>query len=108
MELKTLEEYNKIFQEAIGRVVYRERKARTGKFTTFCYENDIPKTTMNSLENGKNDPRLINSCRIMNCMGVNGVLFMELVAKELPENFWEEWRLAESEKDRKNQDSSNG
>lgn len=104
--MKTVEEYNKIFQEAIAKVMYRERNLRVDKITVFCYENGIPSTTMNSIENAKNDSGMTYICRIMNCMGIDGMHFMMLVNKELPENFWEEWRNAEFEKDKKAQEEA--
>jgi len=105
--MKTVEEYNKIFQEAIARVMYRERIARVDKFTVFCYENSIPPTTMNSIENAKNDSGMTCIFRIMNCFGVDGLHFIELLNKELPDNFWYEWRNAEFEKDRRKNQAYN-
>lgn len=90
-----LEDYNEIFKKAVSRIVQRERRLRTEKFTIFCYENSIPKTTLNSIELGKNDSSMTNLCRTMNCMDVEGIQFMEMINEELPENFWSEWRLAE-------------
>ena len=46
--------YDKIMQKAIGQVIYKERKRRNLKFTIFCYENDISKTTLYMIEQGKN------------------------------------------------------
>lgn len=90
-----LYDYNEIFKQAIARVIQRERKLRTDKFTIFCYENSIPKTTLNSIELGKNDSSMTTIFRIMNCMYIEGREFMDLVNEELPDNFWAEWRLAE-------------
>ena len=91
-----LEDYNEIFKKAVSRIVQRERRLRTEKFTIFCYENSIPKRTLNSIELGKNDSSMTNLFRIMNCMDVEGKEFIDMLYEELPENFWEEWRLAEA------------
>lgn len=99
--MKTLEECKKILQEAMGRVLRNERIRRGIPFTTFCYENDIAPTTLNSIELGKNNMGFASMLKICNDMKLNSVKAMELLESELPEGFWYEFHLAESAKEKK-------
>ena len=74
--------YDKIMQKAIGQVIYKERKRRNLKFTIFCYENDISKTTLYMIEQGKN--------RIVQALGLSFEEFGRLLKEELPEGFGEQ------------------
>ena len=70
--------YDKIMQKAIGQVIYKERKRRNLKFTIFCYENDISKTT------------LYNLFRIVQALGLSFEEFGRLLKEELPDGFGEQ------------------
>ena len=63
--------YDKIMQKAIGQVIYKERKRRNLKFTIFCYENDISKTTLYMIEQGKNRTYSTNLFRIVQALGLS-------------------------------------
>lgn len=76
-----------IFLEAVGKVISRERKRRKYKFTIFCYENDIPKTTLYMIERGLSKSYALNIFRIVSALGLTYEEFGALVDKELPEGF---------------------
>ncbi len=98
--MRTLEECMTILQEAMGRVLRNERIRREIAFTTFCYENGIAPTTMNSIELGKNNTGFATVLKIGNDMRLSSVKLMELLEEELPEGFWYELYNAESEKEK--------
>ena len=88
-----MQEYNKIIQKAIGQVLYKVRKSKKLKFTIFCYENDIPKTTLYMIEKGKNKAYATSLCKIISALGLSFEEFGALLDKELPENFSSESNL---------------
>ena len=82
-----MQDTEKILQEAIGRVVKNVRKQKGLKFTIFCYENDISKTTLHMIENGKNKPYVTNLCKIIEALDLTYAEFGKLLDKELPEDY---------------------
>ena len=83
-----MQDRNKILQEAIGRVIKKVRKQKNFKFTIFCYENDISKTTLYMIEKGKNKPYVTNLCEIIESLGISYEKFGALLDKELPPEYW--------------------
>ena len=84
-----MQEKNKILQQAIGRVIAKVRKQKNLKFTIFCYENDITKTTLYMIENGKNKPYVTNLFEIVKALGLSFEEFGALLDKELPKTYWD-------------------
>ena len=84
-----MQDKDKILQEAIGRVIYKIRKQKKLKFTIFCYENDISKTTLYMIEKGKCSPYATTLYEIIRCLGVSFEEFGKLLDKELPKNYWD-------------------
>ena len=80
---------NKILQEAIGRVITKIRKQKNLKFTIFCYENDISKTTLYMIEKGKNKPYVTSLCEIIEALEISYEEFGALLDKELPPTYWD-------------------
>ena len=83
-----MQDRNKILQEAIGRVIQKVRKQKNFKFTIFCYENDISKTTLYMIEKGKNKPYVTSLCEIIESLGISYEEFGALLDKELPPEYW--------------------
>ena len=79
---------NEILQEAIGRAIKKVRKQKNFKFTIFCYENDISKTTLYMIEKGKNKPYVTSLCEIIKALGISFEEFGALLDKELPKEYW--------------------
>ena len=84
-----MQDRDKILQEAIGRVIYKIRKQKNLKFTIFCYENDISKTTLYMIEKGKNKPYVTNLFEIIKALGLSFEEFGTLLDKELPSSYWD-------------------
>lgn len=84
-----MQDKEKIFLEAIGRVVKKVRKEKEIKFTIFCYENDISKTTLHMIENGKNKPVVTSLSKIIEALGLTYSEFGVLLDKELPKEYYE-------------------
>ena len=81
-------QYNdEIILKAIGTVISKERKRRNLKFTIFCYENDISKTTLYMIEKGKIKPYVTNLLKIINALGLSFEEFGRLLDKELPDDY---------------------
>ena len=81
------ESYEETMQKSIGRVIKKERKRRNLKFTIFCYENDISKTTLYMIERGKIKAYITTVFKIVFALGLTLSEFSALVEKELPEGF---------------------
>lgn len=84
-----MQDKNKILQEAIGRVIKKIRKQKKFKFTIFCYENDISKTTLYMIEKGKNKPYITSLCEIIKALNISFEEFGALLDKELPQEYWD-------------------
>ena len=83
-----MQDRDRILQEAIGRVIQKVRKQKNFKFTIFCYENDISKTTLYMIEKGKNKPYVTSLCEIIESLGLSYEEFGALLDKELPPEYW--------------------
>ena len=83
-----MQDKNEILQKAIGRTVEKIRKQKNLKFTIFCYENDISKTTLYMIEKGKNKPYVTSLCEIIESLGLSYEEFGALLDKELPPEYW--------------------
>lgn len=81
------ESYEETMQKAIGRVIKKERKRRGLKFTIFCYENDISKTTLYMIEKGRIKAYITTIFKIVFALGLTLSEFSALLEEELPEDF---------------------
>ncbi len=78
---------DKVILEAIGRVIRKVRKCKKLKFTIFCYENDISKTTLYMIEKGLNKAYITSLFKIIKALGLTYEEFGRLLDNELPENY---------------------
>lgn len=85
-----MQDKDKILQEAIGRVITKVRKQKNLKFTIFCYENDISKTTLYMIEKGKNRSYVTNLCDVIIALGLTFEEFGALLDNELPASYRDE------------------
>ncbi|MBR2430562.1 hypothetical protein IKB17_03750 [bacterium] len=83
-----MQDKNKILQESIGRVINKTRKQKGFKFTIFCYENDISKTTLHMIEKGKNKSYVTSLFEVIKALGLSFTEFGALLDKELPPEYW--------------------
>ncbi len=77
----------KILYEAVGRVLRKRRKSLNRKLTIFAYENDIPTTSLTSLEAARTEACFYNIYKISRALNLTCEEFGKLLDKELPENF---------------------
>lgn len=82
-----MQDNEQILYKAIGKVIKSLRVAKGHKFTIFCYENDIPKSTLYDIENGKIKAQFSSVYKIVKTIGVDFPVFVSLLEKELPQNF---------------------
>lgn len=82
-----MEDEEKVLYNAIAAVVKNKRKALNKAFTIFCYENDIPTTTLGCIENARRRVQLCKILKVVEALGLQYDEFFSLVKKELPENF---------------------
>ena len=77
--------YYKKLQQTIGQLVRDERMKRKLKFTIFCYENDIPKTSLYMLEKGHSNSRLGTFLKVVKSMNMSFEEFGKMLDKALAE-----------------------
>ena len=88
-----MQDKEKILLKAIGKVIKKVRKEKELKFTIFCYENDISKTTLHMVENGKNKPIITSLAKIIEALGISYSDFGRLLDQELPKEYFEKENL---------------
>ncbi len=82
-----MQENDKILYLAIGKVLRDVRKKTGQKFTIFCYENDIPTSSLNALENGLSQAYFSKIFKVVKALGITMEEFSALLEKELPKDF---------------------
>ncbi len=82
-----MQENEKIFYSAIGKVIKTRRKLLGYHFTTFCYENDISTTTLGCIENARRKVHLSSIFQVIEALNLSYSEFIELLEKQLPKNF---------------------
>jgi len=74
---------DEILYKAIGRTIKKIRKEKGIKFTIFCYENDIPKSTLYDIEHGNNQAYFSKIFNIVKCLDVSFEEFARLLENEI-------------------------
>ena len=77
----------KILYEAVGQVLRAKRLGNKEKLTLFCYENDIPTTTLTSIEAARTEACFYNIFKVCRALGLSMEEFGKLLEEKLPENF---------------------
>ena len=77
----------KILYEAVGRVLRKRRKELGYKLTIFAYENDIPTTSLTSIEAAKTEACFSNIYKVARALNMTFEEFGRCLDEELPENF---------------------
>lgn len=83
----TMHPDKKILYEAIGRVLRKRRKSLGYKLTIFAYENDIPTTSLTSIEAAKTEACFSNIYKVARALNMTFEEFGRCLDEELPENF---------------------
>lgn len=77
----------KVLYESVGRVLRKKRKDLGYKLTIFCYENDIPTTTLTSIEAARTEACFYNIVRIAKALNLSCEELGKLLDTELPKNY---------------------
>ena len=80
---------SKILYSAISRVVHKIRTSKNIKYTDFCYENDIPMSTYDTVINASAKSSFYNIAKIIKALGLNFEEFGKLLDEELPATYWD-------------------
>lgn len=84
-----MQDEEKILAQTIGRVLKDIRKRNITKYTLFCDENEISSATLDAVEKGKYSPKFYTIFRLSRALGISFHEFVDLLEKELPDNFFE-------------------
>ena len=68
---------------AIGRVLRKVRLEKNLKFTIFCYENDISKSTLNNIENAAKQTYFSKIAKVISSLEISFEEFGKLLDNEL-------------------------
>ena len=82
-----MQDNEKILYETIGQIIRKLRTEKGIKFTIFCYENDIPKSTLYDIEHGIIKAQFSSIYKILNALDMDITDFVKQMKKELPKNF---------------------
>jgi transcriptional regulator with XRE-family HTH domain len=74
-----------------GFILRSLRKNRGKSLNLFSYENDLQKSMVSRLENGKNEPKLLSLWRISEALDIKMSEIFKYIEEELPED----WKLEE-------------
>lgn len=68
---------------AIGKILRKARLEKGLKFTIFCYENDISKSTLNNIENATKQTYFSKIAKVINSLDMSFEEFGKLLDDEL-------------------------
>jgi len=80
------EKHEDLFK-ATGNVITRLRLKTGLSVNIFAYENDLQKSMISRLENGKNEPKLASLWKIAEALGIKPSDFIKEVELELSKDF---------------------
>ncbi len=78
---------DKNFYKTVGKILKNKRKQKGLKFTIFCYENDIAKSSLNVIENGYSQAYFSKIAKVIKALGMTFEEFGKMLDEELPEDF---------------------
>ncbi len=82
-----MQEKEKILYNAIGSVIRKRREALGKGFNVFCYENDIPTSTMDYIEKARRASYFHSVLKIIDALDLSYNDFIILLKQELPKDF---------------------
>lgn len=80
-----MQERDLILYKTIGKILKAKRKEQGLKFTIFCYENDIAKSSLNLIENGSSQAYFSKIAKVVKSLGMSFEEFGKLLDIELSE-----------------------
>lgn len=81
------EKYKELFS-ATGKVIKRLRQKKGLTVNLLAYENDLQKSLISRLENGRNEPKLASLWKIAEALNIRPSDFVKEIEKELPRDFY--------------------
>lgn len=77
----------KILSNNIAKLLRQIRKSKNKSLNLFCNEYSIPTSTLNDIEHGKTNIKLISLYKILKAYNINMTDFIKDLEKNLPDNF---------------------
>ena len=85
-----MQENSKILYKSVAKIIKNTRKKYGLKYTTFCYENDIPTTTYDNIVNVKSQATFYNVAKVIKALGFSFEEFGKILDNELPKDLFGE------------------
>jgi len=76
------------FYKAVGEILKRKRIEKGLKFTIFCYENDIAKSSLNVIENGYSQAYFSKIARVVQALDMSFEEFGKLLDENISKDFF--------------------
>ena len=76
------------FYKAVGDILKKKRLEKGLKFTIFCYENDIAKSSLNVIENGYSQAYFSKIAKVVQALDMSFEDFGKLLDKKIPKDFF--------------------
>ncbi len=78
---------NEELLRAIATVIKQLRQEKGLSLNIFAYENDLQKSLISRLENGKNEPAFLSMWRVAEALGIKPSELIKKIEEKLPENW---------------------
>ena len=79
------------FYKTVGKILKEQRKKRGLKFTIFCYENDIAKSSLNLIEKGSSQAYFSKIAKVVKSLGLSFEEFGKILDEELTKTPLDKW-----------------
>ena len=76
------------FYKNVGKILKNKRLKKGLKFTIFCYENDIAKSSLNLIENGASQAYFSKIARVIQALDMSFEEFGKLLDREISKDFF--------------------
>ena len=76
------------FYKNVGKILKNKRLEKGLKFTIFCYENDIAKSSLNLIENGASQAYFSKIARVIQALDMSFEEFGKLLDNEISKDFF--------------------
>lgn len=78
---------NEEILRAIADVIKQLRQEKGQSLNIFAYENDLQKSLVSRLENGKNEPAFLSIWRVAEALGIKPSALVKKIEKKLPQDW---------------------
>jgi len=87
MEKEKFNKSKETLKALIGVKIKQNRQTHGKSLTHFCYEYQIPNSSMNYIERGIQDPSITTLWRILEAQNIKMSEFFKAIENELPQDF---------------------